>query len=464
MQQHPGSFRDPSGFIFFRNSHLLRQINTCYQAHYEHFFQSGLYAVLTQKKWLVPHQEIDTEAFESQTCFKVIQPERIPFITYPYEWCFSQLQEAALLTLTLQQKAFEHGMLLKDASAYNIQWIHGKPQWIDTLSFEIYTPGASWPAYRQFCQHFLAPLILARFVDIRLLALLKTSLDGIPLDLASRLCPWFSWFSLPLLTHLHLHARFQQGASGTTKKRAVPPTGLQELIQHLKKTIQRISWKLPTSEWTHYEQAMNYSPEAFQEKQTLVSNWVEETRPDLVWDIGANHGRFSHLASAYGALTVALENDPVVVERHYRALQQQPSTQVLPLIHDITNPSPDLGWNLRERDSLIRRGPADMVLMLAFIHHLAIVHNIPLSKIALFLAKITRQWLIIEFIPKEDSQVQRLLSNREDIFENYSATPFHNAFQPYFTILQKRTLFPSNRTLYLMKRRESEVGLAENTI
>jgi len=222
---HRASFRDPSGYVFRRGGYLYRQINTCYAREYDHLMSSGLYQRLVDKGWLVVHQEVDIEPLEPSTCYRVIQPQEIRFISYPYEWCFSQLRDAALLTLAVQREALECGMTLKDASAYNIQFHHGKPILIDTLSFALYEEGAPWVAYRQFCQHFLAPLALMSRVDLRLGRLSTLYIDGIPLDLASRLLPFATRFDFGLLSHIHLHAKAQQAASHVQEQRGAsrPP-------------------------------------------------------------------------------------------------------------------------------------------------------------------------------------------------------------------------------------------------
>ncbi len=200
------SFRDPSGFLFSRSGTLYRQVNQSYRTHYEALMSSGLYQELVKSGRLVVHQLADIPAEIPELAYQVIQPVRIPFISYPYEWSFSQLKDAALCTLAIQKTALEKGMSLKDSSAYNIQFHQGQPTLIDTLSFEVYREGEPWIAYRQFCQHFLAPLALMAYVDIRLSQLLRTYVDGIPLDLASRLLPRRTKYNLALATHIHLHA------------------------------------------------------------------------------------------------------------------------------------------------------------------------------------------------------------------------------------------------------------------
>ncbi|HOW91704.1 MAG TPA: hypothetical protein PK883_05240, partial [Anaerolineaceae bacterium] len=205
------SFRDPSGFIFKRGGVLYRQVNRAYQKAYDKLMSGGLYAGLTADGLLIPHEEVDEPPADPELVYKIIRPQVVPFISYPYEWSFTQLKDAALLTLAAARSALEQGMVLKDASAYNIQFVGGKPVLIDTLSFDLYKEGAPWDAYRQFCQHFLAPLALASLVDIRLIQLLRVYIDGIPLDLASALLPGRTKFGLAgLAVHIHLHARAQQ--------------------------------------------------------------------------------------------------------------------------------------------------------------------------------------------------------------------------------------------------------------
>ena len=184
-----GSFRDPNGFVFVSEGTLYRQVNKSYQRHYDLLYSSGLYEALVSRHLLIAHDECDYLPHGNDQIYKVLRPLPVPFVSYPYEWCFSQLKDAALVTLDLQKRALAHNMVLKDASAYNIQFLDGKPLLIDTLSFETYEEGRAWVAYRQFCQHFLAPLVLMSQKDIRLSQLLRVYIDGIPLDLAASLLP-----------------------------------------------------------------------------------------------------------------------------------------------------------------------------------------------------------------------------------------------------------------------------------
>jgi len=456
----PSSFRDPSGFLFRREGELYRQINNTYREEYDLLMHSGLYEELTQRELLIPHHEVEPSEEIPAGAYKLIKPEEVPFISYPYEWCFSQLKEAALTTLEIQQKSLEFGMSLKDASAYNIQFIEGRAVLIDTLSFEKYEEGEPWTAYKQFCQHFLAPLSLVAYTDARLNKLLRLHVDGVPLDLASSLLPLRSRINLALLVHIHFHAKTQQRyadkpLSKSQITRRLTPLALQGLLQSIEAAVRRLRYEPGETEWTdYYASEASYSTESLQHKERLVSQMLDRANPVTVWDLGANVGRFSQLAARRGALTIALDADPAVVERHYLHCKSANQHQVLPLVMDLSNPSPSLGWAHRERLSLVERGPADLATVLALVHHLAISNNVPLSRIAEFCSAICK-WLIIEFVPKSDSQVQRLLAMREDIFDDYNQEDFENSFNEYFTIVDHAPLMDSKRHLYLMHNRKA---------
>jgi ribosomal protein L11 methylase PrmA len=451
------SFRDPSGFLFIRDGTLFRQVNRSYRPTFDRLEQSGLAAELVADGLLIPHTVVDTAAAEPETASLVLRPEPVPFISYPYEWSFSQLQDAALATLDIQQRALARGLSLKDASAYNIQFHRGHPLLIDTLSFEVYREGDPWVAYRQFCQHFLAPLALMSRRDIRLGQLLRLYIDGVPLDLAVRLLPWKVRLNFGLLTHLILHAASQRRFAGAEVRtaqgsRRVSRTGFLGLIDNLRRTVSRLRWEPGRTDWAEYETMHNYSPAALEAKRRLVAEYLEIVRPASLWDLGANTGAFSRLASERGIATIAFDVDPSAVETNYRTMRANGESGLLPLLIDLTNPSPNQGWHHNERLALLQRGPADAVMALALVHHLAIGNNVPLTQVASFLADLGR-WAIIEFVPKSDSQVRRLLAAREDIFSDYTVEGFERALNGAFGLRRRDPIIESERTLYLWEKR-----------
>jgi len=452
---HESSFRDPSGHLFYDESKLLRQVNKCYQKDYDFLMDSSLYDKLINSGLLVRHTELNNHHGFNAECYKILEPKPINFISYPYEWCFSQLKDAAIATMKIQIEALDFGMILKDSSAYNIQFHNGKPILIDTLSFEIYEEGKPWQAYRQFCQHFLAPLALMSYTDIRLNQLLKTYIDGIPLDLASKLIPYRTNLNISLLMHIHLHAKSQKkyNQKGTASKNIkIARANLKGLMQNLLSTILKLQCKDQKTEWGEYYSFTNYSDSSFIHKKEIISQFLENINPKSIWDLGANTGEFTDIASTKGINCIAFDVDPIAVDIHYNSIKSQQIENILPLMMDLTNPSPSIGWNNNERLGFKQRPLPDAVLALALIHHLAISNNLPLIKIASFFSELTNS-LVIEFVPKSDSQVRKLLTSRNDIFINYNEESFEKEFKLFFNIIKKIKINESERTLYLMTKR-----------
>lgn len=451
----PSSFRDPSGFVFWQDGSVYRQINTLYKDDYDRLMGSGLHKALVEKGLIVPHNEVTLRSAAPELAYKVIKPEPIAFVSYPYEWSFSQLKDAALTTLDVQKEALEFGMSLKDCSVYNIQFAKGRPVFIDTLSFERYREGSPWVAYRQFCQHFLAPLALMSHRDIRLGQLFRSHLDGIPLDLASKLLPRRTRLSFSLLFHVHLHARTQTRYADKridTRRPRLSRMGFIGIINSLESGVRKLNWSPGGTEWGDYYHDTNYSAQAFEHKKQVVAEFLEAIRPGSVWDLGANTGIFSRIAGDRGIPTISFDIDPAAVEKNYLECRRRGEKNLLPLLSDLTNPSPGIGWQNQERMSLAERGPADAALALALTHHLAISNNTPFAKIAEFFASICKH-LIVEFVPKSDSQVQRLLATREDIFVNYTQQAFETEFARQFVLERSQPVTGSERILYLMRRR-----------
>jgi ribosomal protein L11 methylase PrmA len=448
------SFRDPSGTVFQCDGILLRQINGTYEAEWAALESSGLLAALWRDELMVRHSEVDPASGLSADAWKVIKPEPVPFVSYPYEWCFGQLKDAALLTLRIQRLALEHGMILRDASAFNIQFDRSRPLLIDTLSFGQHTEGQPWIAYRQFCQHFLLPLLLMSRVDPRLGLLSRDHLDGVPLDLGAAMLPRSTRWRPSIALHVHLHAASIRRHAATTRARpaprAVSRSGLLGLIDNLASLIGKLDCRLEGGAWWDYEETHGYHTESRLEKERLVAELAGGS-PGTVWDLGANTGRFAELLAPLAEHVVAMDLDHGAVERHWRRRREEPAA-ILPLVMDLTNPSPNLGWAEGERGGLLGRGPADTILVLAFVHHLAIGNNLPLDRLAAWLARIGRR-VIIEWVPKEDPQVQRLLTSREDIFQGYQEEHFIAAFAKQFGNPGRAPVPNSGRVLYRFDRR-----------
>lgn len=463
LERLGASFRDPSGFVFRHDGAIYRQINQSYARHYDRLMSSGLYDALVGDGSLVAHGEIDADrcsmAGDAER-YRVIKPANVPYVSYPYEWCFSQLKDAALLTLSIQATALRHGLILKDASAYNIQFVGSKPIFIDTLSFEQYREGEPWIAYRQFCQHFLGPLALMASCDVRIRHLLKSYIDGLPLDLVGRLLPRRTLLRYSLLAHIHLHAASQKRHEDDGRQiETVKPSHTMSTPKQLALTASLQSaigkCRLPgfRTEWGDYYEDTNYTADDMAAKESLVASLVESYVPadETIHDFGANTGRFSRLIAASGRYVLSHDIDELAVDRNYLFNRENDVRNVLPLVLDLNNPSPALGWALEERASLTERVAGGVVLALALIHHMLISNNVPMASLASYFHTLAKT-LIIEFVPKEDSQVRRLLATREDKFPDYSIEHFQREFSRYFRICDTQPIRESGRILFVLER------------
>jgi ribosomal protein L11 methylase PrmA len=452
------SFRDPSAFVFWRDGQPYRQIDRAFATEWDAFEASPLKERLFEQRRLIRHEPVDFDLATVPGAHAVIRPEPIEFLSYPYEWTFGELREAALLTLDIQLDALADGWTLKDASAYNIQFHEARPIHIDSASFERLEEGSPWIAYRQFCEQFLAPLALAARRDVRLADLLRLGPDGIPLDLASHLLPKRTWLDFGLLSHVHLHARAQKRHAGNAdggqaaRRATVSRARLEGLIKNLRSTVARLDWQPGGTEWADYAENTSYGERATADKDRLVDAWLRELPGPRVWDLGANTGRFSRIAADAGKRVVAFDIDPAAAERHFRAVREAERTDILPLVMDIANPSPAIGWAGRERRSLLDRANADAILALALVHHLALTRNVPLPMLFDLFADLAPS-AIVEFVPKEDPMARRLLATRRDVFPTYDLDGFRAAASTRFEIVREAPIADSPRVLFLLRRR-----------
>jgi len=456
----PASFRDPSGFVFRRDGVLYRQVQPSAAADWEAFRSSGLYERLVAERMIVEHEDVGLQLAALPGASAVIRPRLIEFISYPYEWAFSQLKEAALLTVELQSRALDAGMRLRDASAYNVQFDAGRPILIDSLSFEVAEPTEPWPAYRQFCEHFLAPLALMAYRDARCGLMLRDFIDGIPLDLAARLLPGRTRLNLGLSAHIHLHAGAQRRAAkepppaevAERRQRRISETGQRALLDSLRRTVEGLRYE-PSSQWVDYATTTSYSESATASKGQIVREMLTQAGgAGTAWDVGANVGVYSAMAADAGYRVIAFDQDAASVEAHWRRVRGDGNPAILPLVLDLANPSPAIGWGLEERRSFLERGEPDVMLALALVHHLAIGNNVPLASVARLFARMA-PLAIVEFVPKEDPMTRRLLAARPDIFEHYSIDGFRDAFAASFRTVREAPVADSPRTLFLLERR-----------
>ncbi|MFA6931205.1 MAG: SAM-dependent methyltransferase [Lentisphaeria bacterium] len=445
------SFRDPSGRVFRQQGRLYRSVSSTGLADYLCFTHSGLAEQLQEQKSLIKFTEdrrCNGDLF--------LELDELPFISYPYEWCFGQLRDAAILTIQITLSALQKGMILKDASAFNVAWQRGKPVFLDHGSFTIYHEGQPWQAYLQFVKHFLGPLLLMKYQDVRHLEFLRNHLEGIPLDFLSRNLPLKTWFKLCPLLHIHVHAIFQQKCSNSRrsiqgKQPQMPRSRLQDMLQSLLEYLTRMKAPQEQTEWGNYYQDTNYSEKAFSHKKDLVQQFVCQVQPERTVDFGANTGVFSFLAAEHCKLVIAADGDPKAVEFLYQQASKH-YPQVYPVLQDLNNPSPGLGLFNAEREPFFPRAKADLALGLALLHHLHIGSNWTLQHCLELFAR-TAPNALLEFVPKQDSQVQRLLRSRPDICSDWNLPALLATCRQYYHLCESLPIADSERVLIKLQHR-----------
>jgi hypothetical protein len=456
IQPLASSFRDPSGFVFQKDGMIYRQVNSIFKEDFDFFISSGCYEHFVKNGWLIPHEEVTENLTGTANYYKTLKPEKIPFISYAYEWSFDMLKDAALLTLQMAKEGLSYGVLLKDATHFNIQWLHGKPVFIDTLSFEKYDTTKPWIAYRQFCENFLSPLLLIYYTQQPVQSLLAIYPEGIPLSITRSLLPWKSKFSFHTFLHIHLQERLASKKIGKElpQQNNFSEKKLLRLFDSLQSLVTSLQWKNKPTIWGSYYEDANERDNYIKQKKNIIRECINEIPPiKTAADLGANEGEFSVLLSQKNIQTVAIDSDPNAVNKFYKKIKKENEKKVLPLIIDLSNPSPAIGFNNNERISFLSRTDVDMVFALALIHHLSIGKNIPFEKIAASFKQITT-YLIIEFIPKEDEKIQLMVQQKKDIYNDYTLEIFETTFKDHFDIIKKEFIGDSGRIIYLMKKQE----------
>ena len=442
-RREAASYRDPSGFVFYQGGKVFRQINKQGIGDFQKFLSSGLADRLKSEKLLVNFNITDSTSEKI-----IIEAEKIPFITYPYEWSFNQLREAALTTLKINRTALDYDMILKDASAFNIAFFQGKALFIDHTSFTCCSQNGLWKAYKQFCTNFLAPLYLMKYSDMRCLDLFKSDINGIQLDFASRLLPLYTCFVPSVLMHIHLHAKFDshysadKNFSGTSE---MPLKRLKNFMDGMIEQISSLSLPEKNTLWGKYYQHTNYTEESFECKRQTVRDFCSHYGTGTLLDLGANTGVFSEIAAEYAEKVIAIDTDPTAVEHLYQ-LSRERFANIYPARLDLFNPTAALGLFNQERSSFFSRCECDCVLGLALIHHLRVTGNWQTDDIVkLFSA--TGKYALVEFVPLDDEQMQQLVRGRESIYNDWNIDNVLEQFRREFAFVSTSELPDSGRIM-----------------
>jgi ribosomal protein L11 methylase PrmA len=452
----PASFRDPKGKVFKKDDRIFRLISEQGVKDYELVKTTNFLSNMSKLGKIIQATEVDPAGLDSPdfSTSVVLEHPRLPFISYPYEWCFPMLKKAAQLHLELQIKALEENLMFSDASAYNIQFQGPQPIFIDVLSLRPYREGQIWDGHRQFCEQFLNPLLLRSLLGVCHNSWYRGNLEGIPSDEFSKLLPWYKKFSKNIFLHVVLPVRMNNLAqnqktdslSGLSSN--LPKVSLKNIFTKLLSWVSELQPLYSSgSTWGSYDSMHCYQEEEVEKKQQFISEFIQNTKPKTVWDLGCNTGEYSEIALKSGARhVIGFDYDQTSLEKAFTRADNN-NLNLLPLYLDGANPSPSQGWNNEERPGLLKRKNADAVLALAFEHHLTIGRNIPIPQ---FL-----EWLIslapigvVEFIPKEDPNLQRMLSLREDIFTDYTEKTFRNILERKCKIIKSTIVSKTGRTLF----------------
>jgi SAM-dependent methyltransferase len=455
VRYEPGSFRDPDSRVYYQDGLVLRGLGPAAAQDWQALTRTAFFGRFVAEGKICATEPVDEPAGEAWTA--VLQHERVPFVSYPYEWTFSMLRDAASLHLEVLAAALAEGMSTKDGSAYNVQWRGTAPVFIDVGSFEPVRDGEPWAGYRQFCQTLLYPLLLQAHLGVSFRPWLRAQIDGIE---AAQMAPMFQGLRrlrAGVLPHVHLHramqARFGGASAGAVREELKTAGYSRELLVATVRRLQRLVGKLDRrpepSGWTDYRESCTYSADDMQRKAAFVTEALADAGCDLVLDLGANDGAYARLAARHARYVVAVEADEAVADRCYRQLRAESDGQILPLVMDLADPSPGSGWRGRERASFVDRARPDAVLALALVHHLAIGRNVPLPEVVDWLASFGGR-LVVEFVDPADPMAQRLLANKPaGLFGDYRRDAFEQLLTERCHVTRREALPSGTRTLYL---------------
>ena len=456
--REPGSYRDRNGAVFYRDGRVFRAISAKTLRDWEHLSATTFFRTSMQEGRIVPTERaaIPQPVSEGEPWAKVLSHARIPFISYPYEWPFGMLKDAALLHLDLMQAALAEGMILKDASPYNVQWNGAEAVFIDIPSFEILDAGEPWVGYRQFCELFLYPLMLRAYKGVDFRPWLRGSLDGIPAASLRRLLSMRDLLRPGVLMHVVAQDALQRRYAGNKEsvRSLLAEAGFDKRliarnVEGLRRIVERMEPAGGTSAWADYARTHNYDTAEFEAKCAFVRAAAARRHWRLAWDLGCNTGTFSRLAAEHSDYVVAMDGDPMAVQHLFEMQKDHPDKRrILPLVNNLADPSPSQGWLGVERRSLPDRGKPDLTLCLALIHHMVIGANIPMGEVIRWLADLGTS-LVIEFVGRDDEMVARLLANKDDQYGDYHAAAFEALLAEHFDVVEKQPLKRGKRTIYL---------------
>jgi hypothetical protein len=456
----PASFRDPSTRVFYLGDRVFRGLDERAAADWAALTATRFFPEQLSRGGVVQTVALDTPLPDLADGFAlVLEHERIPFISYPYEWSFDMLRDAAALHLELLLAALEEGLTMKDGYSFNVQWQGAAPTFIDVGSFERGT-GGPWVGYRQFCQTFLYPLMLEAHLGVPFQKYLLGHLNGLEPTEMRRLFRGQQRFKKGVFRHIYLHSVVETRVTNESEKVRddLGKAGFGDelakaAVRKMLKLVKRLESKRAESGWKAYRSTCSYSDADREVKEQFLREALDGRRDALAWDLGANDGYYSRIVAEGGSSVIAVDSDDVTVNAMYRSLRADGIDRVLPLVLDLVDPSPSRGWRGKERVGFADRGAPDLVLALALVHHLAIGANVPLPEIVSWLRSLGGT-LIVEFVEAHDPMAKRLLANkRAGLFPNYQIGAFEAELGKHYVIARQQALPGGSRTLFLAEPR-----------
>lgn len=463
--QDPGSFRDPDGYVVKIGHRVFRALRKSGSDSYAGAKKNGLLDYLEQENLIIESWEPvkeDLPNFETidPSIESFLEQQKIPVFSYPFEWSFDMLKDAAIHSLDLLLIAAQYNYVLKDSSAYNIQFLGSRPIFIDIPSISPYVENEPWVGYTQFCQHFLFPLLICASKDIPFSPLLKFYLNGIPVHLTRNILGIHGLKNWGVLKHVALQSWLQRNFAEEQQELKKNSSQIKFALSHvislaksMRKCIQKISRTKSDSAWSNYQNKRIYEQETIDKKKEFVRKHLERLKPQYILDLGCNTGEFSLLGSQQGAYVVAIDSDEPSINQLYLHCKHTNERGILPIVMDITNPTPPLGWQLSERQSMFERFNPDCVFMLALIHHLCLASNIGWKQIFSFLERLGAKQIIVEFVPKSDPMAIQLLANRKDVFDWYTEDQFIQEAAKNYYLIDQVKLPKSDRTVVCLEKR-----------
>lgn len=454
----PGSFRDRTARVFYHDGKIFRGLNDTALKEWQALSATAFYRRFSTSGGIIPTEQRELSSIpfspSDQQWAAVLEHEKLPFVSYPYEWSFDMLRDAALLQLDLVIAALDEGMGLKDASAYNLQWKGASPVFVDVASFYKRTEGEPWVGYRQFCQMFLYPLLVQAYRDVPFQPWMRGNIDGMDAEVCLNMLRGRDYLRGGVLAHVYLQAKAQRAYNSTTRdvRADLSKAGFDKRIikanaARLRALIAGLEWKPKQSTWSDYLKCGHYEASDAAQKRDFVGEVAASRHWNLAWDIGCNVGVFSRIAARHATSVVAMDFDYQAIDKLYLALKAERVTNILPLIVNVTDPSPNLGWRNMERKRITERGQPDFVLALALIHHIVIGGNIPMAEFVQWLRDLGGE-LVIEFVTRQDPMVVTLLRNKDDRYTDYNEQVFERELAARFAIAKRQPLGSGTRIMY----------------